>query len=142
VDLRHLIFPRESRFFPGQRWVNIGLRILHLIGVAGLGAGFLYPAADDTWQLYYSVTLYSGLGLSTLYAWTNGIWLVQLRGQAILLKLLLLALIPYLPGLEIPLFLLVVVISGLISHATSNVRYYSLFHRRRIESLYQVEDSS
>ena len=142
MDLRHLIFPRESRFFPGQRWVNIGLRILHLIGVAGLGAGFLYPAADDTWQLYYSVTLYSGLGLSTLYTWTNGIWLVQLRGQAILLKLLLLALIPYLPGMEIPLFLLVVVISGLISHATSNVRYYSLVHRRRMESFYQGGDSS
>ena len=140
MDLRHLIFPRESRFFPGQRWVNIGLRIVHLIGVAGLGAGFLYPAADSTWLLYYSVTLYSGLGLSILYTWCNGIWLVQLRGQAILLKVLLLFLIPYLPGLEVPLFLIVVVISGLISHATANVRYYSLIHRRRIESLYQGED--
>ena len=140
MNLRRLVFPRESRYFPGQRWVNIWLRILHLIGVAGLGAGFLYPAADSTWELYYSVTLYSGLGLSMLYTWCNGIWLVQLRGQAILLKLLLLFLIPYLPGLEVPLFLLVVVISGLISHATAKLRYYSLFHRRRIESFYQGED--
>ncbi len=136
MDLRHLVFPRESRFFPGQRWVNIGLRITHLVGLAGLGAGFLYSAADASWELYYSLTIYSGLGLSLLYAWSNGIWLVQLRGQAILFKLLLLALIPVWPDLDVTLFLIVIVISGFISHAPSSIRYYSLLHRRRIESLY------
>ena len=128
------LFPAESRFFPGQRWTNIGLRTLHLIGIAGLGAGFLYAAADDSWRLYLYLASLSGLGLTLISIWSNGIWLLQLRGQAILFKLLLLAMIPLWPQWRLPLFLAVLVISGLISHAPASVRYYSLYHRRRIEA--------
>ena len=128
-----LIFPRNSRFFPGQRWVNISLRTLHLIGLAGLGGGFLYASESESWRLFLSLTLWSGTGLMLISIWNNGIWLLQVRGQAILLKLLLLALIPLWPEMKVPLFLAVIVISGLISHAPANVRYYALFHGRRIE---------
>ena len=135
MSIRATLFPSDSRFFPGQRWVNISLRTLHLIGLAGLGAGYLYPAAGQEWQLYLYLTLFSGIGLMLISIWSNGIWLLQLRGQAIVLKLMLLASIPLLPGLQTPLFITVIIISGLISHATGNVRYYSLFHRRRIEKI-------
>ncbi len=70
-----------------------------------------------------------------LSLWSNGIWLVQLRGQAILLKLLLLLLIPLIPDLGAELFIVVIVISGLISHAPAKTRYYSLYHRRQIDQL-------
>jgi len=135
MQFKRLIFPDESRFFPGQRWVNITLRTLHLIGIAGLGGGFFYPAEGDLWQAFFDLTLWSGFGLATIAVWNNGIWLVQLRGQAILLKLLLLGLMPLFPALRLSLFLAVLVISGLISHAPANVRYFSLIHRRRIDSL-------
>lgn len=135
LSLKRILFPRESRFFRGQRWVNIGLRSLHLIGLAGLGGGFLYPAAGDHWRLYFELLIWSGIGLSVISVWNNGIWLLQLRGQAILLKLLLLALIPHLPEWRITLLLAIILISGVVSHAPASVRYYSLIHRRRIESL-------
>ncbi|MCB1759131.1 MAG: hypothetical protein KDI68_05020 [Gammaproteobacteria bacterium] len=133
--LKRLLFPVESRFFPGQRWANISLRTLHLIGVAGLGGGFLYPAEGEGWRLFLDLTIASGLGLMLISIWNNGVWLIQLRGQAILLKLLLLALIPLLPELRLSLFIATLVISGIIAHAPASVRYYSLYHRRRIESI-------
>jgi hypothetical protein len=132
---RALIFPRESRFFPGQRWVNVLFRTLHLVGLGGLGAGFLYPAADDSWRIYLDLVLLSGVGLMLISLYSNGIWLLQLRGQVILLKLLLLAMIPLFSGVTETLFILVILLSGWISHATGDMRYYSPFHRRRIDFL-------
>ncbi len=135
MSLRQIIFPAESRLFPGQRWANIGLRTLHLLGMAGLGGGYFYAAAGGAWQGFLYLTLGSGLALMLLSVWSNGVWLVQLRGQAILLKVLLLALMPVWPEQRTALLVLVILISGLIAHAPGDVRYYSLFHRRRIERL-------
>ena len=131
---KSMLFPAESRYFPGQRWVNISLRTLHLIGLAGLGGGFLYPVADEAWRLYLELIVWSGIGLVAIAVWNNGIWLLQLRGQAILFKLLLLALMPLFPEGRMALLLAVIVISGVVSHAPAAVRYYSLIHGRRIES--------
>lgn len=135
MHLRSLIFPKESRYLPGQRWINIGLRTLHLIGVAGLGAGFLYAAADQQWRLYLDLALVSGLVLSLLFVYSNGIWLFQVRGQAILLKVGLLGMMPLVPDLRPPLFLALIVISGVVAHAPASVRYHSLWHGRRVERL-------
>ncbi len=134
MDFRHLVFPLESRYLPGHRWINIGLRTLHLIGVSGLGAGFLYAASDGQWRLYWDLTLVSGAALGLLFVYSNGICLIQLRGQAILLKLGVLGLISVLLQLRLPLFVAVVVISGVIAHAPASVRYYSLWHGRRVET--------
>ncbi len=135
MTLKELLFPPQSRSFPGERWFNISLRTLHLIGLAGLGGGFLYSSANELWRVYLYLTLLSGLGLTLIALWSSVIWLVQLRGQVVLLKLLLLALIPLWPAMGLPLFIGVIVISGLIAHAPGDVRYYSLFHGRRIEQL-------
>ncbi len=108
------------------------LRTLHLIGVAGLGGGFLYQAMDQSWRLYLWLTMFSGIGLVLISVWSNGIWLLQLRGQAILFKLVLLGSIPLWPLLKLPVLILVLVISGIISHAPASVRYHSLYHGHRI----------
>ncbi|WP_260292358.1 hypothetical protein [Sedimenticola hydrogenitrophicus] len=134
MSLKAQLFPAESRYLPGQRWLNVLFRTLHLVGLGGLGAGFLYPAADDSWQLYLQITLVSGIGLSLISIYSNGIWLIQLRGQVVFLKLVLLALMIPFPQLRAELFILIILLSGWIAHATAQVRYYSLYHRRRIES--------
>lgn len=115
------------RFFPGQRWVAIGLRTAHLIGVAGMGAAFLYPPAGDAWRDYLHLALWSGLSLSLVFTWSYPAWLLEVRGQAILVKICLLGAIPWVPGLKTPLFLGVLVISGVFSHAPGRVRHYSPF---------------
>ncbi|MCW8890600.1 MAG: hypothetical protein OQL20_08085 [Sedimenticola sp.] len=128
-------FPQESRFLPGQRWLNVLFRTTHLVGLGGLGAGFLYPAVDQSWQLYLYLTLVSGIGLSLISIYSNGIWLIQLRGQMVFLKLILLLLMEPFPEMKAELFILIILISGWIAHAPARVRYYSFYHRRRIESL-------
>ncbi len=133
--LHKVLFPGESRIFAGQRWVNVILRTLHLVGLAGVGAGFFYQVMDDSWRLFLYLTLVSGGALMLISIWSNGIWLIQLRGQAILLKLLLLAIMPLFPDLKALLFVIVIVISGLISHAPANTRCYSLFQHRRVDRL-------
>lgn len=129
------LFPESSRFFPGQRWVNICLRALHLVGLSGAGYGFLGGGNDFDWNAFLQLTVYSGTAMMLLSIWSNGVWLLQLRGQTILLKLVLLGLILLQPYFHAELFIIVIVLSGLISHAPGNTRYYSVFHGRRIDSM-------
>ncbi|WP_456373696.1 hypothetical protein [Thiolapillus sp.] len=130
-----LLFPEHSRCFPGQRWINISLRTLHLIGLSGTGYGFFSHGDEMNWKIFLLLTISSGISMMLISIWSNGIWLLQLRGQAILLKLVLLALALWLPAWRTALFLGVLVISGLISHAPGNVRYYSFLFGRRIDGL-------
>lgn len=134
-SLLHACFPRESRGFPGKRWVNITLRSLHLAGTAGTGAGLLFAVPAAQWQPYLWLTVISGALMVALQLWSNAVWLLQLRGLAIALKLVLLGAALVWPAAGATLFLAVVLISGVISHAPGDVRYHSLWHGRRLETL-------
>lgn len=129
------LFPKSSRFFPGQRWVDICLRTLHLIGLSGAGYGFFGAGDSFNWHSFLLLTVTSGTAMMLISIWSNGIWLLQLRGQTILLKLALLGLILIQPHYHAELFITVIVLSGLISHAPANTRYYSVFYGRRIDSI-------
>ncbi|WP_456417808.1 hypothetical protein [Thiolapillus sp.] len=132
---RSLLFPESSRSFPGQRWINISLRTLHLIGLSGTGYGFLSDGNQFNWKAFLLLTIASGTAMMLISIWNNGIWLLQLRGQIILLKLVLLGLVFVQPQFHAALFISVLVLSGFISHAPGNTRYYSVFHGRRIDSI-------
>ncbi len=129
------LFPESSHFFPGQRWVDISLRTLHLVGLSGAGYGFLGAGDNFEWRPFLLLTVLSGTAMMLISIWSNGIWLLQLRGQTILLKLGLLGLILIQPDCHAELFIAVIVLSGLISHAPANTRYYSVFYGRRIDSV-------
>ncbi len=115
--------------------MNVLFRTTHLVGLGGLGAGFLYPAMGQEWLNYLYLTLASGLGLTVISIYSNGIWLIQLRGQVVFLKLLLMGVIPLVPSWGAEIFIAVIVLSGWIAHAPARVRYYSIYHRRRVENL-------
>ncbi|MDP6042321.1 MAG: hypothetical protein QGG64_27475 [Candidatus Latescibacteria bacterium] len=135
MSLFSIFFPREEREFRGDRWVSISLRTLHLIGLIGVGGGFLFQAEEAVWKPYWMLCAGSGVALICLYMWYSAIWLIQLRGLVILLKLGLLLCLPLFDGREVYVLILIVVLSGIISHAPGDVRYYSIFHGRRLESL-------
>jgi len=129
-----VLFPSEEREFRGDRWVSISLRTLHLIGLMGTGGGVLFEAEESTWMPYWMLCTGSGAALICLYIWYSAIWLIQLRGLMILFKLGLLICLPLFEGYEIHVMVLIVIVSGIILHAPGDVRYYSIFHRRRLES--------
>jgi hypothetical protein len=124
-----LLCPSNPRSFPGQRWVNIALRTLHLIGIAGIAAGFLTGAPGPRWELFWHLSLGTGVGLALLYIGSNALWLLQLRGLTILLKLVLLTGAVYLPPWRAELFLSMIVISSVMAHAPGQVRGYRPFPR-------------
>lgn len=134
-DFKRAIFPVESRCVQGNRWLNVGLRTLHLVGIAGIGGGYFYAAQDDTWRWYMEICLISGALLALLFVYSNGVWLIQMRGLAILLKLVLFYAATLWPSMACPLLISILMLSGWIAHAPGKVRYYSPLYRRRIDSL-------
>lgn len=127
--MANLLFPTRPRLFPGQRWLNILLRAAHLVGVTGIGGGFLFGLEEALWYPWWWLTLSSGILLSLLYLYSDGRWLLQLKGQVILLKLALLGLAFWLPTWRAELFILVVALSALIAHAPGAVRGHSHWPR-------------
>ncbi|MGD8384340.1 MAG: hypothetical protein PVF89_02920 [Lysobacterales bacterium] len=117
-----------------KRWSKISLRTLHLLGVAGVGGGVLLGLEQALWLNYWYLALLSGTLMMLMDVISNRLWLVQVRGLAVTLKLVLLVLIGTAPAWDRALVVLVIVISSVISHAPGAVRYYSLYHRRVINS--------
>jgi hypothetical protein len=133
--MRSTLFPDPPRGFPGRRWVNIALRTLHLVGVAGMGGGWLYSAEPSAWQPYLWLVLTSGIAMVVVELAATCLWLLQLRGLAVVAKLGLVALAAHRPDLMPWLLVAVIVLSSVFAHAPADVRYFSPFHGRRIERL-------
>lgn len=121
------LFPARARSFPSIRWCNILLRSLHLVGMAGMSADYLFQAALSPLLPFWELTVLSGLAMVVLAIWSDGRWLLQWRGAAIFIKLLLLLLLPWFNELFTHGagwgLITIIVISSLISHAPGKVRY-------------------
>jgi len=129
------LFPEKSRTFKNNRWVKITLRTFHLIGIAGIGAGAFFHVAPDQWQSFLILTSLTGILFILLEVWSNGIWLIQIRGVVLYLKIMLLLSIPILPAYESIILIIVIVLASIISHAPGDVRYFSVLHGKRMDTL-------
>lgn len=117
-----------------KRWTKISLRTLHLLAVAGVGGGILFGLEKDLWINYWWLALVSGVLMMAIDIASNPVWILQIRGLVIYLKLILLAFLGSNPSLDIWLLAAIIVMSGIISHAPGQLRYYSLYHRKVISS--------
>lgn len=131
MSFRTLLFPPSPRGFSGMRWCNIALRSLHLVGIAGLAASYLpQQTGIDGAMPFWELTLYSGGGMVALSLWSNGRWLVQLRGIVILFKLVMFGLLPWLDSLMANGagwgYVTLIVLSSVIAHAPGKLRYFQI----------------
>ena len=117
-----------------KRWTKISLRTLHLVAVAGVGGGILFGIERDLWVNYWWLALASGVLLMAIDIVSNPVWLIQIRGLVIYLKLVLLAIMGAFPQWAGMIMLAVIILSSVISHAPGNLRYYSVYHRKVISS--------
>lgn len=107
------------------------MRTLHLLGICGLAGAYLFQQPEAAWFPYLLMTVLSGLVMAGLEIYSNPIWLLQLRGHVIGIKLLLLSTMTW--WFEQPnslIYIFIIVISGVVSHAPGRLRYYSVFYRR------------
>ncbi|WP_019622675.1 hypothetical protein [Amphritea japonica] len=123
------LIPQQKRHLPGKRWISIALRSLHLVGIAGLAGAYLFNQPQSVWFPYLIVGVGSGVLMVAKELYVDTIWLYQLRGQLVLFKLLLLAAgIYWFAQPQAWIYILVILISGIISHAPGKIRYYSVIY--------------
>ena len=117
-----------------KRWTKISLRTLHLLAVAGVGGGILFGLEKDLWINYWWLAMASGILMMLIDIISSPVWMVQVRGVSIFVKLILLAYLGSNPDWDGPLVVLIIIISAVISHAPGRLRYYSIYHRKVIFS--------
>ncbi|WP_432696531.1 hypothetical protein ACQUQP_18650 [Marinobacterium sp. YM272] len=135
MGFKQILFPQTSREIPGKRYISLTLRGLHLVGVAGVAGLFLFQLPFEQWYLYGLLALVSGVLMMVMEIWGDGVWLFQLRGQAVLLKLVLLAAALIWPASATINFILIVLLSAFFSHAPGKIRYYSIWHGEVVKAL-------
>lgn len=122
--MKHWLFPEEKRDFAARRYLSIALRTLHIVGIAGFSGLFLFDLPADLWQPYARLAVVTGLSMMFLEIWTDGIFILQLKGLAIFAKLMVLLLIVVFPEFGAAGFWVIIIISGYFSHAPGRVRYF------------------
>lgn len=118
------------RDFPGRRWLIVGLRVAHLIGMVGAGAALIHglPLAGQLpWVL---ALLSSGVAMMAIDLWTTPGYLGEVAGGAMLAKLLLLAWFILDPPQQMLLFWSILVLSAVIAHAPAWMRHRRIFRAR------------
>jgi hypothetical protein len=128
------LFPKQKRDFTAKRYLSISLRTLHLFGIAGFAGFFLFDLPEALWRPYAILALTTGSLMMLVELYVDAIWLIQLRGLAVITKIFLLLLAMNAPQLTTTLFCLIVLISGYFSHAPGKVRYYSPLLRRVVKN--------
>lgn len=122
--------------FAGKRWLKLSFRSLHLLGFAGVFASILYQQPGLS---YWVLTIVTGIGLLVLEALSNLIWFIQVRAMVMYIKFGLLYLLFAMPEYAWHVLATMIIISGIIAHAPSSVRYYSLWHRKKVTSVNDIK---
>ena len=112
------------RDFAGKRWLNLGLRTLHIAGIVLLGAALLNGTDASLGAI---ITFASGLGMFASDTWANPLQLREVAGFGVLVKLGMVAWMALQPTLAVNIFWLILVISTLLSHAPGALRHRQLF---------------
>ncbi len=128
-----IFFPSPQRNFKGQRWARISLRTLHLISIAFLVGGVAQGVSIAEMPHSFWSTIVTGLLFTALELFSTFRWLFQLKGWAVLLKMVLLAAAYLSPEAALEFLLAAIVIGGISSHMPGKYRYYSLLHGKEIK---------
>ena len=126
--LKAVLFPKPLRNFPGQRWVRISVRTAHLLCMGYLLGGTAHGLPLAAQPLGMWGTLVTGLVFMGLELYASFIWLFQLKGLAVIAKLLLLGAAAVSTGNGLAYLIAAVVIGGISSHMPGKYRYYSPYH--------------
>ncbi len=110
------------------------MRTIHLLAVFGVGGGILFGLDKELWIDYWWLALTSGVLMMLMDLLANPLWIIQVRGFVVILKLVLLAMLGWQPDWDSFLLFVIIIISAVISHAPGKLRYYSLYHRQVMNS--------
>ncbi|MEE8396391.1 MAG: hypothetical protein V3S29_10075, partial [bacterium] len=98
-----------------------------LLGRVALGE----PVAELSWPFWGTVVSGSVFVLVELHC--SFVFLLQLKGLAVVAKMLLLAAAGFTSEGALGLLIVAIVIGGISSHMPGRFRYYSIFHGREVK---------
>lgn len=113
---------------------NIACRTAHIAATGILLGGHAFDVAEDRLRVALYAAIVTGALLTAIEAYPHCRWFYQLRGVMMLCKLGLLCLIPLFWAYRLPILLLIVAIASVGAHMPARFRYYSLLHRRVLDS--------
>ncbi|MBI5890967.1 MAG: hypothetical protein HZB47_09845 [Nitrosomonadales bacterium] len=114
-------YPNTTRDFRGRRWLSVFLRSAHLVAVIAF-ATVLLQTTTPLPEYAGSAVLITGVLIWLLDIWYKPGHLVEGAGLSMLLKLALIVWMIFAPDLRVPLFWIIVVWSGVFSHAPASFR--------------------
>ena len=120
------LFPERYRYLPYNRWINLTLRSLHILSFSVLTGGhyFNQPVAMLLPWLY-AVLVTGGLMVAVeLYG--SFTFLIELRGLSVLLKILLLAMIPWYWEFRFYFLVAIIMLASVTSHMQGKYRHISI----------------
>lgn len=126
---------RHKSSIPYLRAWKIGARTLHLVVTYVLFAGHVLGAPNAQLVPVLWVVIISGAAMAFLEAYPSFETLLLGWGLLVLLKLILLATIPFFWNRRVPILLAVVAIAAIGSHLPARYRHYSLLQGRVIKPL-------
>lgn len=126
--MNSLLFPSPMREFPGARWVRITLRTLHLLSMGFLLGGVAQGLAPMSLPYAFWGTLISGGLFVLLELYQSCLFLLQLKGIAVMVKMALFFMMGHQPDWAVPLMVTAVIIGGVSSHMQGKYRYFSPWH--------------
>ena len=131
--LSELLLPKRPREFPGQRYIKICLRALHVLCAGTLVGAFTFAVEGSARQNWFLATLLSGAALLSFDLIETSAFLLQLRGLIILVKIGLLLALPAFGAHGYAVLMSLLLLSVITSHAPSKLRYFMLVGRGRIQ---------
>jgi hypothetical protein len=115
-----------SPFSANRRWLNIGVRTLHIAMAAVLFGGCILAVPFVQLGIWHWLTIVSGVGLMTLEWRHDRCWWHRGKGLLAGFHLGLCLLIHVVPGLTIPLLWLILTSGCLGSHMSRRYRHWSV----------------
>jgi hypothetical protein len=125
--------PPAVRSFPGIRWVRISLRTAPLIAMGLLVGGVAAAAPQDSLAGALWGTLLTGAAFVAIELYQSPLFLVQVKGVAVFVKIALLILAVEVPNVALPALIAAIVIGGISSHMPGKFRYYSIVHGKVVQ---------
>ena len=121
-----ILSPSRSHI-PHARLISVLLRTVHLVAISILVGAHGYHAPKQELLPLLWVAIVTGAGMAFIEFYPHWNKLAENWAYALYVKLALLCVIPFVWNQRFPILLVVVVIAGLMSHATRNIRHGSPF---------------
>ena len=126
----HQLAPEPARTFRLERAWSIALRTAHIIAFSVVLGGYFWGIEPVRLRPAFVLTILTGFGLAGLELYKSLHWLFLGKGLVVLVKLVLLAWLPFAGDAALPLLLAVVVLASVGAHMPSRYRHYSVLLRR------------